>query len=35
MGRHAIPATDHLMGPVVLTLLAILAIVASLASATG
>jgi hypothetical protein len=34
MGRHAEPATDRLMGPVVLALIAILVIVASLASAT-
>jgi hypothetical protein len=34
MGRHAIPANDHLMGPVVLALIAILALVTSLASMT-
>ena len=34
MGRHAVPATDQLMGPIVLALIAILVIVASLASAT-
>ena len=32
MGRHAIPANDQLMGPVVLALIAVLAIVASLAA---
>jgi hypothetical protein len=32
MGRHAIPANDQLMGPVVLALIVILIIVASLAS---
>ena len=32
MGRHAIPATDQLMGPIVLALIAVLAIVASLAA---
>jgi len=34
MGRHAIPATDQLMGLIVLALVAILVIVAALASAT-
>jgi hypothetical protein len=33
MGRHAIPANDQLMGPIVLALIVILVIVASLASA--
>jgi hypothetical protein len=32
MGRHALPANDHLMGLVVLALIAILAVVASLAA---
>jgi hypothetical protein len=32
MGRHAIPANDQLMGPIVLALIVILVIVASLAS---
>jgi hypothetical protein len=32
MGRHATPATDHLMGPIVLALIVILALVTSLAS---
>ena len=34
MGRHAEPATDQLMGLIVLALIAILVIVASLASTT-
>jgi hypothetical protein len=34
MGRHAVPATDRLMGTIVLALVALLVIVASLASAT-
>jgi hypothetical protein len=32
MGRHALPANDYLMGLVVLALIAILAVVASLAA---
>jgi hypothetical protein len=32
MGRHALPANDHLMGPIVLALIVILALVTSLAS---
>jgi hypothetical protein len=32
MGRHAIPANDHLMVPVLLALIVILTLVTSLAS---
>ena len=32
MGRHALPANDHLMGPILLALILILALVTSLAS---
>jgi|APPan5920702963_1055757.scaffolds.fasta_scaffold23652_2 hypothetical protein len=32
MGRHAIPATDHLLGPIMLALILMLALVTSLAS---
>jgi hypothetical protein len=32
MGRHAIPANDQLMGPILLALIVILALVTSLAS---